>query len=100
LDLHSNLDATVQVLVDLSEKTLMEDEAHVLILGCTGLAGLASRVHANLAERGWDVPVLDPPSVAVKLAESLVDLGLAQSNRTYVYPPSKKVNWPVEGGML
>jgi allantoin racemase len=99
LDLHSNLNATVQVLVDVSETTLGEDDAHVLILGCTGLAGLAPRIQASLAERGWDVPVLDPPSVAVKLAESLVDLGQSQSNRTYVYPPAKKVTWPVEAGM-
>lgn len=99
LDLHNNLDATVHNLVDLSHTTLEEDGAHVLILGCTGLAGLAPQIQAILAQRGWDVPVLDPPSVAVNLAESLVQMSLTQSKRTYEVPPSKKVVWPVEAAM-
>jgi len=42
------------------------------------------------------VPVLDPPSVAMKLAESLVDLKLAHSKKTYPYPPAKEIRWPSE----
>jgi allantoin racemase len=99
LELHNNLDSTVQTLVDLSNTILKEDGAHVLIPGCTGLAGLAPRIQAKLAEHGWDVPVLDPPSVAVNLAESMVHMSLTQSKRTYEYPPSKKVVWPVEAAI-
>jgi allantoin racemase len=96
LELHKDLEATVQNLVDLSEITLREDGAHVIILGCTGLAGLAPRIQSILADRDFDVPVIDPPSVAIKLAESLVYMSLFQSKRTYEYPPSKKTLWPVE----
>jgi allantoin racemase len=97
LALEEDIDVTVGVLVDVGEKAVREDHAHVLIPGCTGLAGLAQRIQAGLAERGCEVPVLDPPTVALKVAESLVDLGLAPSRRTYPYPRSKEIRWPVEG---
>lgn len=97
LALDDDIEATMQVLINLSEQAVREDGAHVIIPGCTGLAGLAARIQAGLAERGCEVPVLDPPSVAIKLAESLVDLGQAHSKRTYPYPPSKDIRWPVEG---
>lgn len=96
LALDDDTEATVQVLIDLSEQAVQEDGAHVIIPGCTGLAGLAPRIQAGLAERGCEVPVLDPPSVAMKLAESLVDLGQAHSKRTYPPPPAKEIRWPPE----
>ena len=99
LELHEDLGATIQSLAELSDTTLKADGAHVLILGCTGLAGLAPRIQEILAERGWVIPVLDPPSVAVNLAESLVNMSLIQSKRSYDYPPSKKVIWPVEAAI-
>jgi allantoin racemase len=50
------------------------DGAEVLILGCAGLGDLAPRVQAILG-----VPVIDPNAAALKLAETLVELGLAHS---------------------
>jgi allantoin racemase len=94
LDLHKDSEATLRRVVEAAEKAVREDGAHVLIPGCTGLAGLAPRIQAGLAARGCEVPVLDPPSVVVKLAESLVDLGYRQSRRTYAPPPDKEIHWP------
>ncbi|MBM4465510.1 MAG: hydrogenase expression protein HupH [Chloroflexi bacterium] len=94
LALDEDTEATVEVLVNLSEQAVRQDGAHVIIPGCTGLAGLAPRIQAGLAERGCEVPVLDPPSVAMKLAESLVDLGQVHSKRAYPYPPAKEIRWP------
>jgi len=68
-----------------------EDGAHVIVLGCTGLAGLAQQIENALRERGYDVPVIDPASTALKIAETLVDLKLAHSKRTYPYPPEKEI---------
>lgn len=96
LDLHDDLPRTIQVLINLSATAVTEDSAHVIILGCTGLAGLAAQIQEKLARRGLEIPVLDPPSVALKLAESLVDLGQTHSKRTYAYPPAKEVHWPVQ----
>lgn len=98
LALEDDIGATLQVLVDLSEKAVREDGAHVIIPGCTGLAGLAPRIQAGLSQRGCEVPVLDPPVVALKLAESLVDLRQSHSKRTYPSPPSKEIRWPSNGG--
>lgn len=97
LALDDDVEGTVQVLIDVSEQAVREDDAHVIIPGCTGLAGLAPRIQAGLAERGCQVPVLDPPSVAMKLAESLVDLGQSHSQRTYPRPPIKEIRWPSRG---
>jgi allantoin racemase len=97
LDLDADIERTLQALINVGEQAVREDGAHVLIPGCTGLAGLAPRIQAGLAGRGCEVPVLDPPSVAMKLAEALVDLGQAHSRRTYPSPPAKEIRWPVEG---
>jgi allantoin racemase len=96
LALHEDKAATLSRVVRVAELAVREDGAHVLIPGCTGLAGLALSIQAALAERGCEVPVLDPPSVAVKLAESLVDLGLSPSRQTYPPPPAKAIRWPVD----
>lgn len=37
------------------------------------------------------VPVIDAPWAAVKLAESLIDMGLSQSKLTYPSPPAKEI---------
>jgi allantoin racemase len=97
LDLDGDVEATLQVLIDVSEQAARKDDAHIIVPGCTGLAGLAPRVQAGLAQRDCEVPVLDPPSVALKLAESLVDLGYAHSKRTYPQPPAKGIRWPTKG---
>jgi allantoin racemase len=97
LALDDDVDQTVSALVEVAEKAVREDGAHVVIPGCTGLAGLASRIQAGLAARNCEVPVLDPPCVALKLAESLVDLGQSHSRRTYPSPPVKEIRWPTVG---
>lgn len=53
---------------------LEEDKAEAIVLGCAGMADLASSL---ASEHG--VPVLDGVSCAVKLAEGLVGLGLKTS---------------------
>jgi allantoin racemase len=97
LSLNDDDEATLRVLIEVSEQAVREDDAHIIIPGCTGLAGTAPQIQAGLAERKCEVPVLDPPSVAMKLAESLVDMGQAHSKRTYPQPPAKEIRWPSEG---
>lgn len=72
---------------DESSAAVAEDGAHVVILGCTGMLGLADSLAGELAPQGHpDVPVLDPVPVTVRVAEALADLGLSQSGRTYPPP--------------
>ena len=53
--------------------------------------GIAEKLEVALAARGHHVPVIEPPAAAVKMAEALSDLGLAQSKLTYPAPPHKSL---------
>ena len=74
-------------IIELARKTVEEDRAEVIVLGCAGLAGYAEDI-----ERELGVIVLDPSSVALKVAEALVDLGLHHSKAgRFSYPPVKEI---------
>ncbi len=62
------------------------------MLGCAGMAGLEQAVAVATG-----VPVVDGVAAAVRLAESLVGLGLRTSKvRTYARPREKEiVGWPL-----
>jgi allantoin racemase len=82
----------LKALVNESVKAVREDGAHVIIFGCTGMAGLAAKVEEGLKKNGiTDVPVIDPAVLAVKIAEALADMGLSHSKRTYPAPPEKEI---------
>jgi allantoin racemase len=91
LELDRDRERLMGALVEQSARAVVEDGAHILLFDCTGMRGLAQQVEQALAERGCTVPVIDPPAVAVKLAEGLVDMGLAHSKRTYPLPPDKEI---------
>ena len=65
---------------------IQEDDAHVLVLGCTGMMGVAEELQTYLHTAGFDVPVVSPTAASVCLAETLVRLGLRQSRLTYMQP--------------
>jgi len=80
---------TVEKLAKESVKAIEGDGAHVIVLGCTGMAGLADQVKHKLASHGYNIPVVDPAVVSLKLAEILVDMKTSQSRLTYPQPPQK-----------
>lgn len=91
LEMEKDKARLVEALVEEAAQAVVEDGAHLIIPGCTEMIGLASEVQKGLAQRSCEVPVIDPPAVAVKLAEGLVDMGLAHSKRTYPLPPDKEI---------
>jgi allantoin racemase len=84
--------ATDQIIAAAAERAVREDKAEVICLGCGGMAGLDEAVRVRTG-----VPVVDGVTAAVKLAESLVALGLSTSKiRTYAPPrPKRIVGWPL-----
>ncbi|MGW6026089.1 aspartate/glutamate racemase family protein [Streptomyces sp. NPDC055099] len=63
--------------------------AEVLVLGCAGMTGLQEKVGTAL-----DMPVVDGVAAAVKLAESLITLGLTTSRSGgYAKPLPKERTW-------
>jgi len=69
LDLSKRPDLTIKKIAIEAKLAAIQDGADVIILGCTGLAGLAERIKLNL-------PVIDPALSALRTAEMLIVLGL------------------------
>lgn len=84
LELSENPEKTFKVLLENGKKAL-GDGAHVLILSCTGLTGMAKKLQDELG-----VPVLEGEGLALAIAQLFVDTGLKQSRVTYKRPPKKK----------
>lgn len=80
---------------------LAQDRSGAIVLGCGGMAGLCETLQQRLG-----VPVIDGVGAAVKLAESLVGLGLQTSPvGDYARPLPKAyagwaapLGWPADGG--
>jgi allantoin racemase len=68
LELNERPDLTIKKIAKEAKLASSEDGADVIVLGCTGLAGLAERIRLN-------VPVVDPSLSALRVAEMLVVLG-------------------------
>jgi allantoin racemase len=74
---------TKEGVLAVARKAIDEDGAEVIILGCAGMAGYAKELEQELG-----VPVLDPSTVALKVAEVMVDLQLKPSKAgLYALPP-------------
>jgi allantoin racemase len=91
LEMGEDRERVIQAVIQESARAVREDGAHFIVPGCTEMIGMAPLVQEGLTKRGCEVPVIDPPAVAVKLAEGLVDMGLAHSKRTYPPPPDKEI---------
>jgi allantoin racemase len=74
-------------ILEMARKCVLEDRAEVIVLGCAGLTGYSADI-----ERELGVVVLDPTSVAFKVAEAMVDLGIHHSKAGHFsYPPVKEI---------
>jgi len=92
LELERSPEQALDAVVAQARRAIEEDQAEVIVLGCGGMAGLDSAVRDATG-----VPVVDGVAAAVKLAESLVQLGLTTSKvRAYAPPRHKTVlSWPL-----
>lgn len=88
LDLAADEERTAHAFVAAGRRAL-EAGAEVLVLGCAGMTGLERRVAGALA-----APVVDGVAAAVRLAETLVALGLTTSRTgSYAKPAPKHRTW-------
>ena len=91
LEMGGDRERVTRVVIEESATAVREHGAHIIVPGCTEMIGMAPEVQEGLAQRGCEVPVIDPPAVALKMAEALVDMGLSHSKRSYPTPPEKVV---------
>jgi allantoin racemase len=75
-------------MIEESVKAVEEDGAHVIVFGCTGMRRYAEKLAEEMDKYG--VPVVEPLTAAVNLAEALVRLKLRQSKVSYPKPMDKK----------
>ena len=74
---------TLHQLKDEVLKIVEEDGAEVIVLGCAGLCGYDEELQQLVG-----IPVLDPVTVTVKVAEMYVETGLVHSKkRKFASPP-------------
>lgn len=82
-------DVLVARLTEQAIRLVREGQADVVVLGCTGMLGVAAAVRRALLDAGLDVPVVDPTAAAILWLESCVRLGVSPSRTTYPAPPEK-----------
>jgi len=94
MELDDDMDRTLLVAIEVSASAVKDDGADVIIPGCTCLAGKARLIQAALFDQGFDVTVIDPPSVATRTVEAVTSMGLSHSKRTYPSRAPKAYRWP------
>lgn len=99
LELKSGSAMLKERLLEQAIAAIEQDGADTLILGCTGMVGVARGLQDDLAHAGWSVPVLDPVPVTVRVAKVFVDSGISHSKRAYP-TPGRKVIHGFEGSAL
>jgi allantoin racemase len=72
-----------------AQSCVVEDGAHLIILGCTDFESATEEIGRHLSQNGIVVPLLKPFSIGVRLAETLVDLRLSHSKLSY--PPPRNL---------
>ncbi len=84
LDIIKDLEKTTKMVAEQARLAVKQDGADVVVLGCTGLVGLAPRVQEKIG-----VPVIDPALAALRMAETLCQMGLPPNRVAYPKPPDK-----------
>ncbi|MEO3416383.1 aspartate/glutamate racemase family protein [Roseovarius sp. CAU 1744] len=85
-DLRAQSDLRRERLVVAAKAAIEEDGADTLIIGCTAMFGAARQLEEDLRTAGYDIPVLDPVPLTVKLAKTFVETGLSHSKHAFPTP--------------
>ncbi len=76
--------AVMDKTIEEGRKAIEEDSSDSLIIGCTGMIGLASG-----AQEALGIPVIDAGIAGIRMCEMLVKMDLAQSERAFPTPRSE-----------
>jgi allantoin racemase len=90
LELEEDTELLVDRLYEQSAADEAADEADVIVLGSTGMIGVARALQERLSADGAYVPVVDPTGAAITWLESAVRLGVRPSRMTYMPPRAKE----------
>lgn len=82
-------DALLKSLFEASCRAIETHGADVLVLGCTGMLGVAATLQEKLEAEHVRVPVVDPTGASLGLLLTLQSMDLKPSRKTYMPPPAK-----------
>ena len=88
LELHDH-DALLDSLFEASCRAV-DRGTDVLVLGCTGMLGVASALQARMEAERVRIPVVDPTGASLGMILAMHSMGLKPSRRTYMPPPDKE----------
>lgn len=74
-------------------ETIQKDDADVIMLGCTAMYYIIDNLRANMKQAGYNIPILEPASVSLKLLETYVSLGISNTMYYKSKSESKKIVW-------
>jgi allantoin racemase len=86
LDLEDDGDAASNRIIEECLRAKAEDNIGAIVLGCGGMADLTAHIQNEVG-----LPIVEGVTAAVKLAESLVSLGLGTSKYGDLAPPRPKL---------
>ena len=99
LEWESAGDELVDRLHKAAVEAVVQDWADTLVLGCTGMKGVAKKLQERLAADGLMVPVIDPIPTTVRMAKVLAACELTHSKAAYPNPHPKRL-FGFEGSAL
>lgn len=94
LSIDDNFEIAIDKLYEESKKCIEMDGADVIVLGCTGFSGYASKIQAKLEVEGYSVSVLDPAGTSIRMMEALIACNAKHGSNTYMSPIAKKMVLP------
>lgn len=89
LDIEHDPEKLVRVLVAQSAAAIVEDNADVIILGCTGFLGVSEKIAAGLKALRLPAPVINPLRSTAMMAFAMTSVGLTTSPLCYPAPAIK-----------
>jgi allantoin racemase len=73
-----------------SVKAIQDDGADSIVLGCTGLGGMASNIAKRLSDNGISVPVVDPIGASAAILEGMIRCNIRHSKLGWMTPMEKE----------
>lgn len=82
----------IKLVAEVAEQAVLEDEAHAILLGCTGFVDVAGpateRLQQALAAKDGSpsrayVPIIDPNQAGISMLVSFIRMNIRPSRRTY-----------------
>ena len=81
------INAFITEVIDICVKSIEEDDVDVFVFGTGAIKWMKEVLEGELGRRGYHITVMNPLTIAIEMARTLVNLKLAHNRRAYPKPP-------------